>query len=226
MRYVVIGFCVFTGACAGTSPAAPTSSVSQIVRGMATTQATGGSELPFKGTYEGLETVVTVTSHHLDATGNATQLGQFTVAADWTVGTGGGIGTSTWTAANGDAFSTSFTRHGVVVPPTITFTETHTITPGTGRFANASGIFTVVQTRGVSMPYNNAATIDGTINLGHRSHWTLRADAAARCSRSAASADGTRRRSGCVETRVIAAGRTPPWLAPESERPSRRPSSG
>jgi len=105
--------------------------------------------------------------HHLDATGNATHLGRFTVTADWTIGTGGGIGTSTWTAANGDEFSTSFRRSGVVAPPTITFTETHTITGGTGRFANASGSFTVVQTRGLSMPYNNSATIDGTIDLGH-----------------------------------------------------------
>jgi hypothetical protein len=54
-----------------------------------------------------------------------------------------------------------------VAPPTITFTETHTITSGTGRFDNASGTFTVVQTRGLSMPYNNSATIDGMIDLGH-----------------------------------------------------------
>ena len=105
--------------------------------------------------------------HHLDATGNATHLGLFTVTADWTLAPTGNFGTSTWTAANGDEFSTSFTRSGVAVPPTITFTETHTITGGTGRFANASGTFTVVQTRGLSMPYNNSATIDGTINLGH-----------------------------------------------------------
>ena len=71
------------------------------------------------------------------------------------------------TAANGDEFSTSSTRSGVVVPPIITFTEFHTITGGSGRFADASGTFTVVQTRGLSMPYNNSATIDGTINLGH-----------------------------------------------------------
>jgi hypothetical protein len=125
--------------------------------------------LPFKGTYEGLETVLTVASHHhLDATGNATHLGRFTVTADWTVTTAGAIGTSsTWTAANGDELFTRFTRHGDFVPPTATFTETHTITGGTGRFADASGSFTVVQTRGLSMPYNNSATIDGTINLGH-----------------------------------------------------------
>lgn len=173
MRYLVIGFCVFAAACADAPPTAPTSSAptshsSQIGGGTVTTDARGGSELPFKGTYEGLETVLTVPSHHhLDATGNATHLGRFTVTADWTIGTEGGIGTSTWTAANGDQFSTSFTRSGVVVPPTITFTETHTITSGTGRLANASGTFTVVQTRGLSMPYNNSATIVGTINLGH-----------------------------------------------------------
>ena len=168
MRYVVIGFCVFAAACAGAAPTGPTSSLSQIGGGVATTEAKGGSELPFKGTYDGLETVLTPPSnHHLDATGNATHLGLFTVTADWTLGPTGGSGISTWTAANGDEFSTSFTRHGVVAPPTITFTETHTITSGTGRFANASGTFTVVQTRGLSMPYNNSATIDGTIDLDH-----------------------------------------------------------
>jgi len=105
--------------------------------------------------------------HHLDATGNATQLGRFTVTADWTLAATGNFGTSTWTAADGDELSTSFARRGVVAPPTITFTETHTITSRPGRFANASGTFTVVQTRGLSMPYNNSATIDGTIDLGH-----------------------------------------------------------
>jgi hypothetical protein len=115
-----------------------------------------------------LEKVVTPTDHQLiDATGNATHLGRFAVTAAWTIGPSGGIGTSTWTAANGDEVFTSFTRSGVPAPPTITFTETHTIASGTGRLADASGTFTVVQTRGLSMPYNNSATIDGTINLGH-----------------------------------------------------------
>ena len=167
MRYVVIGFCVFAAACTGT-PTGPTSSLSQIAGAVATTEAKGGSELPFKGTYEGLETVGAVPSHHhLDATGNATHLGRFTVTADWTLAQPAGLGTSTWTAANGDEFSTSFTRTAVVAPPTITFTEIHTIAGGSGRFANASGTFTVVQTRGLSMPYNNSATLDGTISPGH-----------------------------------------------------------
>ena len=168
MRYAVIGFCVFAAGCSGAAPTAPTSSLSQIGKGVATTQAKGGTELPFKGTYEGLEKVVTSTEHQLiDATGNATHLGRFTVTAAWTIGPGGGIGTSTWTAANGDELYTSFTRSGKPAPPTITFTEIHTTTGGSGRFTDASGTFTVVQTRGLSMPYNNSATIDGTIDLGH-----------------------------------------------------------
>ena len=167
MRYGVLGFLVFATACAGAAPMAPSSSLSQIGTEGAAPAAKGGSELPFKGMYEGLETVLTVPSHHhLDATGNATHLGLFTVTADWTLAATGNFGTSTWTAADGDRFSTSFARHGVAVPPTITFTETHTMTSGTGRFANVSGTFTVIQTRGLSMPYNNSATIDGTINLG------------------------------------------------------------
>jgi hypothetical protein len=166
--YVAISFCIFATACAGTSPTAPTSSLSEIGGGAAVTEARGGSELPFKGTYEGLETVLTPPSnHHLDAIGNATHLGRFTVTADWTLAPTGGSGTSTWTAANGDKLFTRFTRNGVFMPPTATFTETHIITGGDGRFANASGTFTVVQTRGLSMPYNNSATIDGTIDLGH-----------------------------------------------------------
>ena len=180
MRYVVIGFCVFAAACAGAPPTAPTSSAtpsysSQSGGGTVTTEARGGSELPFKGTYEGLETIDPVTrEHHLvsrsgsgGATGNATHLGRFIVTAAWTLAPTGGSGTSTWTAANGDKLFTRFARNGVFVPPTATFTETHIITGGDGRFANASGTFTVVQTRGLSMPYNNSATIDGTINLGH-----------------------------------------------------------
>ena len=170
MRYAVFGFLVFATACGGAAPTAPTSSLSQIGGGVATTEAKGGSDLPFKGTYEGLEKVdATMPSHHslADATGNATHLGRFTVTADWTLAPTGGVGTSTWTAANGDEFFTSFRRSGVPAPPTITFTEIHTITGGSGRFADASGTFTVVQIRGLAMPYNNSATIDGTIDLSH-----------------------------------------------------------
>src|SRR5258705_764585 len=108
MRYLAIGFSVFAAACAGASPTAPTlstptSSTTTFSSGQrVTTNAEGGSDLPFEGTYEGLETVNPVTGHHnlSDVTGNATHLGQFTVTAEWALGATGGIGTSTWTAAN------------------------------------------------------------------------------------------------------------------------------
>jgi len=168
MRHVVVGFCLFAAACAGAAPTGPTSSLSQIGGGVATAEAQGGSALPFKGAYEGEEREPdpTVSSkHHLEATGTATHLGRFTVTADWTVTGAGPIETtSTWTAANGDEFHTSFTRSRA----TLTFTEIHTILGGTGRFANASGTFTVVQIRALStLPSDNAATIDGIIDLGH-----------------------------------------------------------
>ncbi len=166
---IAAAFCVFAAACGSTSPAGPTSSMSAN-GGVTGTQAQGGSELPFKGTYEGEEKEPDPTvpsKHHLEATGTATHLGRFTATADWTVtGAGGGpIETSsTWTAANGDKFYTSFTRSRA----TLTFTEIHTILGGTGRFANASGTFTVVQIRALStLPSDNSATIDGTIDLGH-----------------------------------------------------------
>ena len=74
MQSVVIGFCVFAAACTGAPPTAPTSSAttsysSEIGAGTVTTEGTGGSALPFKGTFDGLETVLTLPSqHHLDAT--------------------------------------------------------------------------------------------------------------------------------------------------------------
>jgi len=108
----------FGAACSGASPTAPTavtptfSTTTFSSNERVSTTSERGSELPLKGTYEGLETVGTVSSHHhLDAAGNATQLGHFTVTA--------------------------------------------------------SGAVTVIQTRGLSMPYNNSATFDGTIDLGH-----------------------------------------------------------
>jgi hypothetical protein len=176
MRYVAISLCIFATACGGITPTTPTSSLSLIGEtsatpdakgGTAVSRAEGGSQLPFTGTYEGLETVGTVPSHHhLDATGNATHLGRFTVTADWTLAATGNFGTSTWTAADGDELRTSFTRSRL--PALLTFTETHTITGGTGRFANASGTFTVVQIRALStLPSDNSATFDGTIDLGH-----------------------------------------------------------
>ena len=60
------------------------------------------------------------------------------------VATGSQLGTAEWTAANGDVLYAS--SQGTATPTgatTIAFSGTTTITGGTGRFANASGVLNV-----------------------------------------------------------------------------------
>ena len=106
---------------------------------------------------------------HLDGTGTATHLGRFTLSADFTVtrATGNATGTATWTAANGDQIRVSVVGHGdIVVFPTVTITETHTITGGTGRFADASGKITIERSADIVTGLSSGS-LSGTINLGH-----------------------------------------------------------
>ena len=173
MRYLIIGLCAFTVACSGQGPVAPTSP-SSALGGAAGTQANGGSALPFKGQLQSTERVVSMPDdntavRHLDGTGNATHLGQFTLSADFTVimSTGNATGTATWTAANGDQLRAIVAGHGDIVEfPTVTITETHTITGGTGRFANASGIMTIERSANI-LTGASTGSLSGTISLGH-----------------------------------------------------------
>ena len=136
MRYVLVAFCAFATACAGGSPTAPSSSLSQIGATFAGTQARGGSELPFLGTLEATETVNGAV-HNLVGTGEATHLGRFTLTSEFTVTSqpSRASGTATWTAANGDEFFTTLIGQGVVTFPVLATVEAHTITGGTGRVA-------------------------------------------------------------------------------------------
>jgi hypothetical protein len=172
MRYVVFGLCVFAVACSGQSSIAPTPASSS-VRGAAATEARGGSALPFKGTLQSSESIVSGDDagvvRHLDGDGTATHLGQFTLQADFTVitDTGNATGTATWTAANGDHITVSVTGHGdIVVFPTVTITETHTITGGTGRFAEASGQITIERSANI-LTGVSSGSLSGWITLGH-----------------------------------------------------------
>jgi hypothetical protein len=171
MRYVVVGLCFFALACSEV-PTAPTSA-SSAVSGAAATEARGGSALPFKGALQSTEYVVSEDDasavRHLDGTGNATHLGRFTLSADFTVimATGNATGTATWTAANGDQIRASVVGHGdIVVFPTVTIAETHTITGGTGRFADASGTITIERSADIVTGVSSGS-LAGTINLGH-----------------------------------------------------------
>jgi hypothetical protein len=166
MRYAALGLCLFVAACAADSPTAPTSP-SAIAGGDGQTRATGGSALPFKGTLEATETITgdNPSQHHLVATGEATHLGRYTMISDFTVTSPPprAVGTAVWTAADGSQLFTTTAGEAVVVPPILTATETHIITGGTGRFAEASGTIVIVRDLNV-VTLASSGSISGTIN--------------------------------------------------------------
>src|SRR5688572_13616273 len=127
------------------------------------------AQTPFKGTINADETVVLApptASLTRDGTGTATYLGRYTEHTLMTINlpTLSSTGTATFTAANGDTLTATVlgqaTRTG---PTTLSIVEGYTITGGTGRFADATGTFTlassVEQTTGVS-----SGTFSGVID--------------------------------------------------------------
>jgi hypothetical protein len=116
---------------------------------------TGGvlaeEQVPFKGFLDGNYTVTVIPPIGTfvgSGAGAATHLGGFTYEFPHTVNFGSvppvGVGSYTFTAANGDAVFAVFTGQSSPVAPGFVFVvEECVITGGTGRFANASGSFTV-----------------------------------------------------------------------------------
>jgi hypothetical protein len=134
--------------CAGCSqPTSPTSQLDST--GLESgAQASVSHEVPFKGRFEGSQTLTPQQPPfgfvNGSATGNATHLGRFTVAFPHTVNfaTRTGVGTFTFEAANGDSLTADFT--GLAQGgPVVSIEERATITGGTGRFAGAKGSFVV-----------------------------------------------------------------------------------
>ena len=107
------------------------------------------AETPFKGTFSGVETdqlVFPILSVSREGTGTATYLGKYTEHLEGTVDVraGSATGTATFTAANGDTLTASVVGQGTVTGPTTrSIVEVYTITGGTGRFAGATGTFTL-----------------------------------------------------------------------------------
>ncbi len=128
-------------------------------------------QVPFKGTLQAVEIFIPPLTVNASGTGNSTQLGLFTYT--YTVDFAGpDVGTLYYhfVAANGDSlFSIGEGLGGPTEFPNIfRVRETHTITGGTGRFAGATGHFTVdrliIQPDGITW-----GTFDGYIVLakGH-----------------------------------------------------------
>jgi len=110
------------------------------------------AETPFKGTVNAVETGTTVfPTRFLDreGTGTATYLGSYTehVTEVINLPTLSATGTATFTAANGDTLLATVAGQATrTSPTTLSIVEVYTITGGTGRFADATGSFTLNST--------------------------------------------------------------------------------
>lgn len=138
--------------------------------------AFGADEVPFRGSDEGgfelpgacpggsLEQVV------IEGTGHATHVGAYTYAATECLDavTGAFAGTSTLTAANGDAITGSYEGRVSVTadPDVIAYQEELDVTGGTGRFAGATG---TLQVAGVAnlLTLEYSQTLTGTLSRPH-----------------------------------------------------------
>ena len=105
-------------------------------------------EVPFRGRLDGTVTVTPlsppIVSVLIEASGNATLLGRFTLEIPHQVNQAIRVATGTYefTAANGDTLTADFTGLATpVAPGVLTTHEEATITGGTGRFAGATGSF-------------------------------------------------------------------------------------
>jgi hypothetical protein len=131
-------------------------------------------QLLLKGSWQAVETpqvvfpTIFVTG---TGSGNATQLGLYTVSYEYQVNapTGSGSGFIQFVAANGDTIFAAVTGQSspTGTPGVIKIVEQHTITGGTGRFVGATGNFTVErvlnQATGAS-----SGTINGNIVIPKR----------------------------------------------------------
>ncbi len=115
--------------------------------------AAAQEQVPFKGTFQGTDTVTPPTLTQ-SITGIGTLVGQFSSTGSITFGASGGTGLAHWIAANGDSIDTTFVGSGgehvdapcqvVGAQPEDSYakiTQIHTITGGTGRFAGVQGSF-------------------------------------------------------------------------------------
>ena len=127
------------------------------------------AETPFKGTVNAVETgtvAFPIRSITREGTGTATYLGRYTehITMDINLLFMSSTGAATFTAANGDTLSASLDGQATQTgPTTLSIVENYTITGGTGRFADATGSFTLrstlEQTTGVS-----SGTFSGAID--------------------------------------------------------------
>jgi hypothetical protein len=145
-------FAFAAGACS--APVSPTSALAAnaVTPASAAPGAAGpaaAAAVPFRGSLEGTQSVTPLAFPLLavdgSGAGTATMLGRFTVRFPHTVTltTRIGVGTYTFTAADGDTLTADFSGQAAEDPPLVSIEEHATITGGTGRFDGATGSFVV-----------------------------------------------------------------------------------
>jgi len=133
--------------------------------------AAAGEQVPLRGNLQGNVTITPLTPPNVsvlvEGTGNATQLGQFTVSIPHLVNRSNGtaVGSYEFTAANGDTLTADFTGHATPtdMPGVLYIEEVATITGGTGRFAGATGSF-IVERWFDTVAGTTVGSIEGTIS--------------------------------------------------------------
>jgi len=165
VAYGVFSLVILAG-CSG--PTAPTGA-SPVGAG-AETSAQGMAHVPFKGSFEGSQTVTPGTppfaTVEMHAEGTGTRVGRFEIALPHTVNfaTASASGTGTIVAADGSRLVASFTGQAQI-GPIVTIVEQATVTRGTGRFANAAGSFTIRRTFDPATG-RTTGSFEGTLQLG------------------------------------------------------------
>jgi hypothetical protein len=153
----LVGVALFVGCSQPITPTSPTSPPSASLSiASSDANAAGASvlsndqEVPFKGRLEGSATITPGTppflSVSIEGTGNATHVGRFTVEIPHVVDTTDRTSTGTYkfTAANRDTLTAGFTGQATLTAPgVLSIVETATVAGGTGRFADATGSFSV-----------------------------------------------------------------------------------
>ena len=126
--------------------------VAAIAVSLASIAVAVAAETPFKGRVNAVETgTVAFPTLFLDreGTGTATYLGRYTehVTMVIDIPTLSSTGAATFTAANGDTLLATVAGQAIrTSPTTLSIVEVYTITGGTGRFADATGSFTLKST--------------------------------------------------------------------------------
>jgi hypothetical protein len=166
LAYGVFSLVILAGCSAPTAP----SGASPAAAG-AETSARGAVTVPFKGSFEGTQTVTPgppgSATVAMAAEGTGTLVGRFQIALPHTVtfATASASGVATIIAADGSRIVATFIGQAQV-GPIVSIVEQATITSGTGRFAGVAGSFTIRRTFNPATGHTSGE-FEGTLTLGH-----------------------------------------------------------